>query len=218
VNLAGGTTTTINCTTTSTNDIICLVVTTNSAHVTNVSSTNTTGWVVSKSQNTGGGNFLDVWYGTASSTLTSESITVTFSATSAFVTLDVFGISGGNTSTPQDASGPVGGTTSTVTLVTSNANDFCVGAYRFVGTANPTAGSTPSPGWTKISGADFQLVEYQVVSATQSGMSVTIGTGNGDENAGIATAFQAAAGGATRPVKMAGEWGGYAGESGGFAG
>lgn len=43
-------------------------------------------------------------------------------------------------------------------------------------------------------------------------------SGGGTSMVAVAACFKVAVGGATRPVKMAGEWGGYAGPSGGFAG
>jgi hypothetical protein len=75
-----------------------------------------------------------------------------------------------------------------ITLSTSNASDFILGAYRFSSTPSPTAGA----GWTQISGADGQLVEYKIVSAVQSKLDIVIGTGSGNDNAGIGDAIMSA--------------------------
>jgi hypothetical protein len=65
-------------------------------------------------------------------------------------------------------------------------------------TASPTAGA----GWAGISGANYQLSEYQIVSSTQTSLAVSLTTGAGDIQAGLADAVvQASAGGPT-PVGL----------------
>lgn len=174
-------------TTANANDLIIAIVTSNPAtgNVVSIASAHTTGWTLRKKQAVAGGN-IEEWVGKASSALTSEVITFTMGASITFTTIDVFGVSGADTTIIWDSNGalPDFGTNTLRSITTSNTNDFLIGAYRFGGTATPTQGA----GWTKISGANFQLVEYQIVSATQSGLSVTIGTGNTDEAGGIADA------------------------------
>ncbi len=105
----------------------------------------------------------------------------------------MFGVSGADTVAIWDANAalPDTGGTGDRSITTSSADCFLIGSYRFQSTASPTQGT----GWTKISGADFQLTEYKIVSATQSGTDVAIGTGSGDNNAGIGDAIVSAGGG-----------------------
>ncbi|HJU18994.1 MAG TPA: fibronectin type III domain-containing protein [Stellaceae bacterium] len=65
--------------------------------------------------------------------------------------------------------GPNPGTGSGIT--TSNANDFIFTTYR--GAQTETAGA----GWTQISGSDYLLTEYQVVSTTQTNLVPIGGSG-----------------------------------------
>lgn len=191
-NVAGGITNAVSLTTSNSGDLIYLVILTNDAGgVASVSDTAGLSWA---HRATGGsaGNRIETWSAVSSGALSADSITVTFGA-STFSTVCAIGISGANTATKFDSNAglPAAGTTSPVALTTSNANDFLIGAYRFTSTASPTAGA----GWTLITGANFLLVEYQIVAATQSGLSATIGTGNTDENGGIGDAVIAASGG-----------------------
>ena len=199
-NVTTGSSTTLTLTTSNANDIIVMVATINDSatgpSVSSITSSNTTGWARRTSANVTAipQESIDIWYGTAANALSSEVITVNWSGTVTFVTIDIFGISGADTTTKSDsnASCPVSNSTLNTdsTISTSNANDFIIGAYRFSGTANPTQGS----GWTKISGANFQLAEYKIVSATQSSLDITIGTGNADNNGGVADAIIQAGG------------------------
>lgn len=133
----------------------------------------------------GGGHTIYYWTAVAASPLAADVVTVTAAAT--FHTLDVFGISGANTSSPFDGS-VVQATPDPVLISTSNANTFIFGASS-AGTGNPTAGS----GFTLISGADFQGVEYKVVSSTQTNLSVGWTTGSGNDHIIIADAIVQAA-------------------------
>jgi hypothetical protein len=215
-NITSGSSTTVTLTTSISDGLIVASILVNGTSVSSISSANTTGWALRKRQASGGSNAIEEWTGKAANALSSEVITINYAAAISYSTIDVFGVSGAGTATIFDSNAalPDFGTTTQRAITTSNANDFLLGQYRFGFTSTPTQGS----GWTKISGADYLLTEYQVVAATQSALGVTIGTGDTDQNAGIADAFIAASGGATRPVKMAGDWGGYAGAGGGFAG
>ena len=84
---------------------------------------------------------------------------------------------------------PVTGTTDPLSITTTHANTMVIGSFRMNSTSTPTQGT----GYTIISGANFLLSEYQIFSSTQSGLSVTIGTGAGDANGCIADALVAAA-------------------------
>jgi hypothetical protein len=71
---------------------------------------------------------------------------------------------------------------------TSNANDFIFAVYGWGNTPSPTAGT----GWTAISGADYQLTEYKIVSATQTNLGAPVGggaVGSGDITAGVMDAI-----------------------------
>lgn len=186
IGTAVGTSTTVNLTTSVANDVIIVVVTVNDVTVSSVTASNISGLTLRKRQAiSGGGFYIEEWYGVASGTLSSETITINFSGTTSLATIDAFGISGADTSTIFDSNGalPDGQTTSHCSITTSNADDFLIGCYRLAGTT-PTEGT----GWTKISGADYQLTEYKIVSATQSAIDVPIGTGDGGQNAGIGDA------------------------------
>ncbi len=81
---------------------------------------------------------------------------------------------------------PATAATSTGTITTSNANDFVFAAYRFASDATPSAGSS----WTAINASGgYYLSEYQITSATQTGLVATASTA--DENGGIVDAVQA---------------------------
>lgn len=143
---------------------------------------------------TGTGNNIHIWSSTFSGgALSSVDITVTYSASMNFSTISVFAIAGNDTGSiyDGDASIPGNNTTGTLTFSTTNANDLVVAGYRFGATASPTEGSG---GWTKIHGVNFLLTEYQVYSATQSGTTATIGTGDTDENGGVVDAVKQGAG------------------------
>lgn len=176
-------------TTSSTNDLVILSLTVNGVTGSSITSANTSGWTLRKRQ-TVTTQTIETWVGTATAALTAEVITVNLSGATTFATTDLWAVSGADTTTKFDSNVSLpasagGAGTDPIVISTSNANDFIFGCYRMAGTASPTAGA----GWTIISGADFQLCEYKVVSATQSSLSVTIGTGVGDANGGIADAL-----------------------------
>lgn len=131
------------------------------------------------------------YYAISASALTADIITITFNNTTNFgIEATAFGISGANTTTKFDSNGslpvaPLTGPFDPLTYSTSNANDFIISHFRMASTANPTQGA----GWTKIIGANFQLVQYRTVSATQASQPAAIGTGVGDSNGGIVDAF-----------------------------
>lgn len=170
-------------TTANTNDIICVVATTNGGPVTSVTATGLT-FALKALDPPASATDIELWYAVAAATF-SGNITIN-TTSSAFLAGDAFGVSGADTATIWDGAA-VTGNPDPLSISTTNANTFILGAFRG-GTASPTSGA----GWTQISGADFQLTEYQVVSSTQSGLSVTQTTGAGGANGGIAIAIKQA--------------------------
>jgi hypothetical protein len=200
--VSSGTTFSCTLTTTQSNDIIILVIECNSTGSNSVSDIHDGSSVISdgawtfiaSSYNTADGPNLPliVYYAVAPTPLSSATITVTMSGAVDFGEVAAFGISGANTLTPLDNNGSLpatisGSATDPLSVSTNNPNDFIFGAYR-TNTASPTSGS----GWTQIIGNSYMLIEYQTVSSNQSGLSVTIGTGAGSANGGVATAIMGA--------------------------
>jgi hypothetical protein len=187
----GGASCTLSLTTKNANDVIVAAVMANGATVSSISSTHLN-FVLRKREQAADGlsDYLELWHAVGSVALSSESITVKLSGNVTYCTVDVFGISGANTSTIFDSNSslPAAVQSGDVKLSTSNAHDFILGAYRMGHTPTPTAGA----GWTRISGSNYQLVQYQIVTATQSNLDVAIGTGSGDDNAGIGDAIMGA--------------------------
>lgn len=190
---SGTTRTVTGLSTTASNCVIVLTMTLNDHPSTGVSSPNVTGWTLRKRQaSTNPNNRLELWAGVAASPLSSETITVTFGTSPGFFVPVAFGVSGADTGVVWDSNAalPDFGTTGERSITTTAADCFLIGQYRLSESA-PTAGG----GWTRIGTPSFTLVEYQIVSAAQTGLAVTIGTGAGTENAGIADAIVAAGGG-----------------------
>ena len=142
---------------------------------------------------------VDLWYAIASSPLSACTITETVAAGFWNVTgMTAMGISGANTSTPFDpngaSSGIAHGATSNPTvsgISTSNAHDILIGGVVAAGSGPPTAGSGFTQLWNSGSVTPVLASEYEVVSATQSGISLTFGGLSGSTNwAMLAAAVQ----------------------------
>ena len=164
---------TVSLTTTSTNDVIIVVAACNGGPVVSVTSPNLT---FTRRGGTTGGFCIEEWWAPSSGTLSAEQIKVT-QTTSGVLAVTAFGISGANTSTPYDThSGlPVTANGSQPSVSTSNANDIILGMFRLTSSTG-TIGS----GFSSIENGDFMLVEYKIVSSTQTSLSVTeTGTNNG---------------------------------------
>ncbi len=148
--------------------------------------------------NSGGNSFFgQIYYAISASTLSSDSIKVTWSsAPTAQGFIQVFGVSGANTSTPFDShsglpSFPGNGNYASVS--TSNALDFIFGLENTNTTSAPTIGS----GWSALTSGvanSYTGSEYQVVSATQSGLSLTYSNSASDANEAWGDAIQGSAG------------------------
>ena len=75
------------------------------------------------------------------------------------------------------------GTTDPLTITTTHANTVVLGNF-FPEVATPSTG----PGYGLLGTGDYQLVEYQGFSTTQSGLSVTLGAGAGTTTGSLADA------------------------------
>lgn len=162
---------TVTLTTSSADDYIALFITSNPGTVSSVAGGGLT-WNLRSSINSGG-NVLTYYYAIAATALTSTVITVNMSS-STFTTLDVFGISGADTGSPFDGS-VVTATGTVAQITTTNANDIVIGAM--ITTDSAGAAYTQVPASVP---ADFQMVEYKIVSATQTALNV-------DTNGGAST-------------------------------
>lgn len=168
------------------NDIIIVFVATNFTTVASVSGSTLGAFAFRASSGAGSAGPIEEWWVRAPSALTSEVITVTITTGPTFIAATAFAVNGGKLSgSPFDGVSAVTGTSDPLSITTASANTFIMGGFR-VGTASPTAGA----GYTAIQlNSNFELSEYKIVSTTQTGLSVTIGTGVGTANGGIADAL-----------------------------
>jgi hypothetical protein len=122
-----------------------------------------------RSQVGSSGNNIYLWTAEASGALAGVQFTLNLSTAIVFGTVDVFAFSGQDTGTIFDgnASIPAEATSDPVLVSTTTADTVIIAGMR-VGTASPTQGT----GFTKISGADFQLTQYKIVAAPQTNLSV----------------------------------------------
>lgn len=201
---ASGSSYNVTLTTTAAGTIVVMVAA-NSGTVSSISDTAGRTYAKRSGATSGGGNGIEMWYANSASAVTSDVITVTLSGFSGFTTIHAFGVSNTYTgSSPWDANAALpdisvgAAPRDPRSATTSNASNFIIGAFRMASTSNPTAGS----GYTMIfgsSGSGWALTEYKVVAATQSGLSVTVGTGSNTSNGGIADALMEAGGGGAAP-------------------
>jgi len=198
---AGSSTRAVTLTTSNSPDLIIALITvytgSSSVSISRISSTHLT-FTKRGSVNNANYEEIEEWYAIASSPLSSETITVTFSG-SAYATGTIFGVSGANTASPFDsnsglpkvATGNSGTAASIPGFTTSNPNDMVIAAYGAPGSADSVAAGS---GYTMIyHGHNPQNFgsEYQIVSSTLSGVSVGF-AGNTNYWAGIADAIAAA--------------------------
>jgi hypothetical protein len=156
---------------------------TNSGAVTNVTDTLGLSWALRATN--GAGQPEEEFYALGpTSGGFPQTDTISFNAPSGFIAAGVVGIVGCNTSSPFDGSAVVG-TSDPLTISTSHTNTIVLGGFRMSSTAAPTAGS----GYTQLGNGFYTLNEYQTFTSTQSGLSVTIGTGAGNANGAIADAI-----------------------------
>lgn len=132
---------------------------------------------------------IELWAAQAASALSAVAFTVNTSGAIAFITTDVFAFSGQDTTTIWDGNAaiPASGVVRPITYSTSNANDVIISCFRMSATASPTQGT----GFTKISGANFQLAQYKINSATETGATADTGA-SAASNGGIVDALMQA--------------------------
>jgi len=172
-------------TTKNADDVIILEIVQNGTTVSSVSDTADLTWNLRAVAGTGP-NTIYEYYAIAPNALSADAITVDLAGTASYVDLNAFGISGANTLSPFDTSVLATPVSSTGTVTTSNADDLVFASYRFASDASPSAGSS----WTAINASGgYYLSEYQITSATQTGLVATASTT--DENGGIVDAVQA---------------------------
>lgn len=148
--------------------------------VSSISSPNVS-WQTSARKTVTNTNHLEVWWGTAAAALNNESITINLSTSGAQWRVIVAGIVGANLAAPFDtnasipASATGSSTTPSVTISTSNPNDMILGLFCQGGSGT----------WTPGSGFSFLIApstytnpvfdgEYEIVSATQTNLAVSV--------------------------------------------
>lgn len=148
-------------------------------------------WTAVATDGPAAANPIKVWYAVAASPVPAASITVTVTQTTGGNAISAFAwaVSGASTSSPLDGSA-VTGHPDPLSISTANATDFIFATYRESSVGSPTVGA----GFTLISApaGQFSLTEYKVVTSTQSGLSLTQTTGNGNANGGIGVAIKCA--------------------------
>lgn len=137
--------------------------------------------------NFSGGDHVETWSAISAGAHASNTITAVFNDSSGFTTMVCFGVSGTPASSVYDVnvSLPNKGNSDPRTVSTTAADTFIYGAFRMNGTPSPTAGT----GFTTLYGANYFVVEYKIVSAPQTALSVPLATGAGDSNGAIADAL-----------------------------
>ncbi len=178
-----GSTMTLSLTTTQPNDVLYLSWVgdggPNQDYIVSISSSGTSAWT-QRERISFSNTWMETWYATQSTPGTTI-ITITKALSienrGPHASAVVFGISGANTASPFDGAAQTAtgtsGTAASVSLTTSNAHDFIIGA---TGIQNPTD-PTAQTGFTKITTETTSNVrltsdEYMIVSTPQSGLSV----------------------------------------------
>jgi len=185
-------------TTTSSNDVIIVTAGTSSSSTTVKSVTDTGGHTWTHRQTKTGSPSVseEEWYTIAATSLTADSITVTWSASGDNV-FSAFGVSGANTASPFDphsglpATATGSGTSPTVSVSTSHSNDFIFGLLANEHTSAAICHTeTLGGGFSQID-AENSLgsntcmnsdQEYQVVSSTQNNLGIPFSTNSGGSN------------------------------------
>lgn len=164
-NTGGTTTQTVTLSTTKTNDVIIVIATFNNSGgtISSISDTASLTWTGHRRATvTNGTTTVEEWYAISSGILTSDVITLNYSASASFSVATAFGVNGAHTAAPFDTNAAIPFTgVGTPSFTTSNANDFLV-----TGGANTC---TPTSPWVSIEATSFWTVQYQIVSTTQSG-------------------------------------------------
>jgi hypothetical protein len=159
--------------TTKTNDIIIAVVAENACG-TDISVSDSPGGLswTRRAPSSPSGNTIYEFYAVSSGALSSDVITASCTGGN-YVEIWAFGVNDAHTAAPYDTNGalPFFATSGNASITTSNANDFLIAAFRSGGSSCATSGFA-----TVIAGV-FGCVEYSIVSATQSSLSVSAPSG-----------------------------------------
>lgn len=151
------------------NIVVVLMIETNGGPVTGVTDANSLNWKFRASAGTAG-LVIEEWWAFSRQPLASDVITVT-TTLSAFLTIDAFAIVGTRSAKPFDTSLALPSVKSDGAdplIATNGSYSLCFAGYRL---NNPTG--TAGSGWTAISNANFQLVEYQIVRMGQAALDPT---------------------------------------------
>lgn len=151
----------------------------------------------------------------------STTVTASQGGGSQYMTIDICEYTGADTTAPADGSSSAKVDGSNHLADAGNITTSASGVIIALSHYYPNSPNTAGTGYTN-QGAIAQLtgnsaVQDQIWSGA--GTRSTAWATTQSYSVDVAAAFkEASGGGATRPVKMAGFWGGYAGEGGGFAG
>ena len=184
-NTPSGATVAATLTTTSTNDYIIATITTNQGPLTSVVGSTLGAFTrLIAFQDAGApAHTVEIWAKFSATAKTSEVITAT-NVLAGFATMDVFGVkNSGQTGLWLDNNSPVKGIGDPVSVTTYAAITLVIAAFR-CNTASPTAGS----GFTTLSGADYHLTEYKILTSAQS-LSCTMTVGVGTADGGVVVAI-----------------------------
>jgi hypothetical protein len=196
---ASGTSLAVSLTTTNANDYIMVCISSNGDPITGVSGSTLGAFTqVGLATRDVSTHSQSIWAKFASGLLTSETITATYT-TSTFMTMDAFGVSGsGQTSLVFDPAGVQihngPGVADPILITTTNAITMVVATFGLQSSSTNSAGA----GFTAISGIDWSLVEYDILSATGTTTAAcgTPSTSNG------AVAIAIVGGGVPPPVNL----------------
>ena len=152
-----------------------------------------------------GGNsmYTQIFYAIAASPLTSDNISVTWSSSpTLYGWIQVFGVSGANTSSPFDSNSalPAFATAGNyATVSTSNANDFVYGLENTAGTSAPTVGTGFAP---LVSGqaASYTAGDYAITSVAQGALTMTYSNAASDSDMAWGDAIQGNTGCSSTPL------------------
>lgn len=193
---SGGSSITTSLTTTQANDIVVADIqasfTGGDTAIGGISDTAGLTWATRGFATDGSGDDVIEYWAKAPAILTSDILTITFTHSTSFTAVSEFGLLNLNYGTPFDShSGlPVTATSADPSFSTTATNTIAISGLGFGSTSTPTAGS----GWTGITTGvanSFFLTEAKVFTTAQSGTSVVIGTGNGDQYASVTDALVA---------------------------
>jgi hypothetical protein len=123
-----------------------------------------------------GPNFAE-WWADASAPLTGDVITIGCAGLSSYSEAIAVAVSGGSGFDPNGAL-PATIASGALTLSTSNPNTLMLAAFRGNNPIASGGGTGPAAGWTLALDGDFMGVEYKIVSAPQTGITVPDPNGN----------------------------------------